>query len=360
MAAHSTLPSGPNRPARRLRDAAVLAVLAPFVAEVVTSSNTPAIQFPVVGILLVLIYGLPALLIRELWMRRWIGWPGFVVLGVSYTALNEGVIAATWFKLTPEHDKVLVFTAEQAGRSVGGLNGTLALNLSVYHTIWSMLIPIVLMEAWSTRGRGRPWLSGRAMSGCALLVGFVVVGSLSDKATARVCAARLRAVSDECASGRRGAAVFLVVGIVVALLLPRLRSAPGPGAGRSAPGPGAGRSGRPPDAALAWLGAGFSIAFLVSYFILPLSGHAEASKVMAVVLFVVAVAAVVTWSRSRSWDLHAAVMLVVGAMIPGMLSSIKAFLVLQPVAVALFVWFFLRVAVRRSRQPAELSSGDAG
>src|SRR5690348_14797552 len=109
------IPPGRVRTKLNFRDAVVLAVLAPFLAEVVTSSNTPAILFPVIGILLVLIYGLPALLIRELWMRRWIGWPGFVVLGVAYTALNEGVVASTWFKLTPEHNKVLVFTAEQAG-----------------------------------------------------------------------------------------------------------------------------------------------------------------------------------------------------------------------------------------------------
>lgn len=76
-------------------EAVGLAVLAPLSAEVVTSSSTPAVLFPVVGLLLVLVYRLPALLLRELWVRRRIGWPGFVVLGVAYTALNEGVLAAT-------------------------------------------------------------------------------------------------------------------------------------------------------------------------------------------------------------------------------------------------------------------------
>jgi hypothetical protein len=319
-----------------LRDAAGLAVLAPLVAETVASSNTPAILFPIVLPLLVLVYGLPALLIRELWMRGRIGWPGFVVLGMAYTALNEGVIAATWFKISPEHEKVLVFTAEQAGR-VHGVNLAVALNLTVYHTIWSMLIPIVLMEAWTRRGRGRPWLPRWAFGVAAAVVGFIVVGSMSDNATDKVCDASSSVVFDECAQGRRGSALFIVVAIVVALLLPRLR-------------PHRGATQRPGDRALVWIGIGYSIAFLVSYFILPLSDHAVASEVMAVVLLVTAITAVLTWWRAPTWDLHAAVLLATGAMIPGMLASIKGVIFLQPVAVALFVWFFLRPTLRRTRE----------
>ena len=325
-----------------LRDAAALAVLAPLVAEVVASSNTPAILFPIVVPLYVLVYGLPALLIRELWVRGRIGWPGFVLLGVAYAALNEGVIAATWFKITPKHDKVLVFTAEQAWR-VHGVNWAIVANLSLYHTIWSMLIPIVLIEAWSRRGRGRAWLPAWAIALAAAIVTLIVLGSLSTKATNRVCKAPTHAIATQCADGRRHAALFILVAVIVALLLPRWRPRRRTDLKHRRPG----------DRALLWIGAGFSIAFLVSYFVLPLSHHGPASVVTAVALFVAAFTALAMWTRLQAWNLYAATLLAIGAMIPGMVSSIKAIVFLQPVAVGLFAWYFLRPALRHAAEPAD-------
>src|SRR5262249_30634749 len=141
----------------RLRYALGLAVLAPFLAETVASSNTPALLFPVLLPIYLLIYGLPALLVREAWVRRWIGWPGVAVLGLAYAMLNEGLIAATWFKLAPGTGKVLAFTPTQALHAAG-VNWAVAANLVVFHTLYSIVLPCVLAEALSTRARGRPWL----------------------------------------------------------------------------------------------------------------------------------------------------------------------------------------------------------
>ncbi len=329
---------GDIRPRIRFRIWRVLglAVVAPLVAETVASSNTPAIQFPIVLPLLVLIYGLPALLIRELWMRGWIGWPGFLVLGAAYTALNEGVVAATWFKLEPDTQKVLVFTAEQAGRA-NGVNWAIVLNLIVYHTLWSMLIPIVLMEAFTRRGRARPWLPGWAMVLATAIVVVVVVGSLSPKGTESACQAPTQQIFEECIQGRRAAAVFIFLGAIVAILLPRPRL------------PRAAQGRRPPDAALVTLGILYSIGLLISYFILPLSGNARAAQVTAVLLLTVATVAIVRWSRSPTWNLFAATLLATAAMIPGMLGSIRSYAVLQPVAAAGFVLLFLLPALHRAR-----------
>lgn len=317
-------------------------MLTPLAAETVASSNTPAILFPVYLPLLVLIYGLPALLVRELWVRGRIGWPGFVVLGAAYAALNEGVVAATWFKIDPEKLEVLVFTAEEAGRAYG-VNWAVATNLTVYHTFWSMLIPIVLMEAWALRDRGRPWLPRWGIVLSTVVVAFVVVGSLSDDTTDRVCDAASSRIFEECARGRRGAALFIGVAVVLALVLPRWR-------------PHQSSGWRPSDRALAGIGGAYSVAFLTSYFVLPLSGNAVASEISAGVLLVVAIVLLLVWTRAATWNLRAAAMLATGAMVPGMIASVRAVVVLQPVAVALFVWFFLRPALRRAEvatEPAE-------
>lgn len=314
--------------------AAGLAVLGPLIAEVVASSNTPAILFPVLLPFLILIYGLPTLLIRELWVRCRIGWPGFLMLGAAYSAFNEGVIAATWFKINSENMKVLVFTAAEAGRA-NGVNWAVMLNLTVYHTLWSILIPIVLMEAWARHDRARPWLPRWAIGLAIAVVVFVMLGALSEKATDRVCDAPTRQIFDECVDGRRGAAVFIVVAVVVALLLPRWRARP-----RIAKKPG--------DRTLVGVGVVYSLAFLVSYFVLPLSGRPGVAEITAVLLLVVAVAAVLWSCRDPYWNLHAGVLVVTGMMLPGMITSIRAFAVLQPVAVALFIWFFLRKVYRRT------------
>lgn len=327
----------PHQVRLRFLSALGLTCLAPLVAEVVASSNTPAVRFPLLLPLLILIYGLPALLIRELWMRRRIGWPGFLVLGAAYAALNEGVVAATWFKLDAESAKVLVFTAEQAGR-VGGINWAVVLNLVVYHTFWSMLIPIVLMEARTRRDRGRPWLPRWASWLSVGIVAFVMVGSLSTRATARTCAAPTEVIFAECVSGRRGAALFVLLATLVALLLPRFRGARPP-AGR-----------RPPDRVLVLIGALYSVAFLASYFVLPLSGNAGPARLTAVLLLISAVVAVRRWSRAPTWSLHAAALLATGALIPGMLASIRSYAVLQPLAAALFVVFFLVPALKRAKE----------
>jgi len=322
---------------RRARAVALLLVLAPLVAEVIATTNTPAVLFPLLLPLLVLVYGIPVLLVRELWARRGLGAVAFLVVALGYTALNEGVVAATWFKLDPETSKVLVFEAEEVGRSAG-VNWALVFGLTTFHGLWSVAMPIALVELWlgDRPERGRPWLPRWAIALSGAAVAFVVLGSLSTEATARVCEAPATDVFDECVSGRRGAAVVVGAGAVLAVGLARR-----PNASRRA-------AGRPGDATLVWVGVGFSGAFLTAYFALPLSGRPGAAIVLTGALLVVAVAAVSRWHRAPTWDDHASMRLMTGALIPGMLSSLKAPMVLQPVAVGLFVWFLLRPLYRRT------------
>jgi hypothetical protein len=318
-------------------------VLAPFIAETVASSNTPAVVFPLVLPIFLVIYGVPALLVRELWVRGRIGWPGVVALALAYTLLNEGLVAATWFKLAPESGKVLVFTASQALHA-GGMNWAVAINLVVFHTVYSIVLPCLLAEVWAAPMRGVPWLRrpGIAVGSAALFV--VMLGSLASKATARVCAGPALA---ECTAGRRLSFFAILVLVGLALILPKARRGARQHAGpdlrpeaRPYPRPevrpdARPERGRPRTAVLMAAGAGFGVAFLVSFFVFPLTGRPLWSVVAAVLLICLAVSRGVRWSRTQDWDGRATVALAAGLLLPGMLTSLNAIAVGQPLAAVL-------------------------
>ncbi len=67
-----------------------------FLAEVL-SENTPILTalHPVPFVLLILTYGVPVVLIREIAVARRLNVVGIILLGVGYGMLNEGVLAKT-------------------------------------------------------------------------------------------------------------------------------------------------------------------------------------------------------------------------------------------------------------------------
>jgi hypothetical protein len=336
-----SLETQPLRARTRWRYAAGLVVLAPFLAETVASGNTPAVLFPVLLPVYAVIYGLPALLVRELWVRWRIGWPGLLVLGLAYTLFNEGLVAATWFKLAPGSGKVLVFTASQA-LHVGGVNWAVAVNLVVFHTIFSLVLPIAVAEAWTVRGRGRPWLGRPGVIAAIGLIVLVMLGSLTPRATARACAGP---AFTTCTAGRLLSVLAILALVALALMLPGRR--PGLVPGRR----------RPRDRVLVAIGFGYALLFLISFFALPLSGNPGLSVVTAGVLLAVATYCLVRWLRAPGWNAHAVVLLATGALIPGMLTSLSKFPVGQPVAALLAAFLLWRLA-RRTARPAQEPVGD--
>ena len=76
----------------------IFLLFAPPIFGEVLSSSTPILSFvePVTCLLLVLLYGCGALLVRELRARWRLGW-GVILLAVAYGILEEGVIVQTFF-----------------------------------------------------------------------------------------------------------------------------------------------------------------------------------------------------------------------------------------------------------------------
>lgn len=302
-----------------------LLVVAPFLAETVASSNTPLPLFPLVLPLFAVVYGCPALLLREAWVRHRLGPVRLVLAGVAYTALNEGVVAATWFKLAPGTGKVLAFTAAQAGH-LAGVNWAVAANLVVFHLVYSLVVPVAVVHAATVARRpalaDRAWIGRRGVTVCWVLIALVVLGSLTPAATRRVCAGP---AAGSCAAGR-GAAAALVV--VLALVLVLWRRPAHRHARRFLLGS---------SRAQAAVAFAFGVAFFVSDFGFPLAGLPWVAVATAAVLLVVAVVVLRHWSAGPPVDPHRELVAAAGSLGAGIIATFAAWPVAQPLAAAIAV-----------------------
>lgn len=120
-----------------------LILLAPFIGEGL-STSTPVIEWinPLVIILLVFLYGFGALITREL-MIRWgkgsEGWLTLLILGAAYGIIEEGLFLMSFF--IPNWEDVGILGAY--GRFFG-VNWVWVIQLTIFHMIYSITIPILL------------------------------------------------------------------------------------------------------------------------------------------------------------------------------------------------------------------------
>jgi hypothetical protein len=147
-------PATPAR--RRWRVTATLVLLAPIVAEVLSGST------PVTGLIGLLffvpMYGAGALLIRELARRRQLHWAGILLLGAAFGLIEEGLIVQAIFH--PQAIEAASWGAT-AGGHVGGLYLAFAVAVVAYHAVWSIALPILLVDLLFPEHRTTP-LFGRA------------------------------------------------------------------------------------------------------------------------------------------------------------------------------------------------------
>jgi hypothetical protein len=134
----------PHLPVPRCRTGpAVVALylLAALIPESIATGNTPVLSHltaPATLPFLAVFYGGAAVAIRELWLRRQLGWRGLIMLGAAFGLANEGVIAETWYRVAPTG---YTFTPGHPGVDVAW-----AVFLTVFHTVFSVVIPIMLVH----------------------------------------------------------------------------------------------------------------------------------------------------------------------------------------------------------------------
>jgi hypothetical protein len=150
--------------------AATILFLMPAVSVELLSGNTPLASYimPINFVILNIIYGGAVLLIRETVVRWDKGFASVLMLAAGYGMLNEAVGTKGFFD--PHFYAVVIFGLEGFGRAFG-INVPWALNISVVHAVFSIVIPITLISAIFP-GKER-WIGDKIYA--ALLIAFIAV-----------------------------------------------------------------------------------------------------------------------------------------------------------------------------------------
>src|SRR6185312_2782812 len=170
-------PTAAPRGFRRIAPAIVLFFLSPFVAEFLLGN----ISISAIAALIFLapMYGGGALAVREISRRCGRGWATIILLALAYGLIEEGVAIQTLFN--PNY-LGLHLLAEANIRSLG-IGGWWTPFVLTLHTVWSISVPIVIVEALYAERRETPWLgkTGLSVSIALLLAGGALVSAMTRK-----------------------------------------------------------------------------------------------------------------------------------------------------------------------------------
>ena len=266
----------------------VLFLLAPALAEMLTGS-APPIEFlsPAAFIIMAALYGSGAILIRELRVRWKKGfWPTVFILGAAYGIIEEGLACKSFFNPAWQDLGVLGTYGRWAG-----VNWVWSLDLTVFHAVFSIVIPIFIVELLFPEQREARWLGRLGMTTFwLLLVAVTVFGFLAFPYTPSFLH------------------ILPTIGVVVALfLLARLLPSPQP---------------TPKQGWLLWpicfTAAGFwaTTLFFVAHWVLPELGLPVWLTMTVTILWLIATVRVVrTMSRGGSWNDKHKLALITGALL---------------------------------------------
>ncbi len=157
----------------KLPPALVLFLLAPAIGELLSGSAPPAEFFNPFGFaILASLYGSGAIIVRELRVRWKKGIGSVLLLGAAYGILEEGLMVCSFFNYAwPDLGALTTY-----GRWLD-VNWAWAIMLTIYHSVYSITIPIVLVELAYPERRLERWADSRKLKAVfALLLGDVAFG----------------------------------------------------------------------------------------------------------------------------------------------------------------------------------------
>jgi hypothetical protein len=152
----------------------MLFFLAPFVAEFLLGDFTIESLFLLV--LLAPMYGGGAILIREVTRRTGRGWPTMVLLALAYGVFEEGITTQSLFDPDYAHAHLL----DKGFVPALGIAVPWTLFVLALHTVWSISVPIALVEGLTPNRRTAPWLRTPGLVVTAVLL---AAGSAATLAT---------------------------------------------------------------------------------------------------------------------------------------------------------------------------------
>jgi hypothetical protein len=147
-----------------------LIIIAACLAEFLTGS-TPilAVIFNPLGFAANLgLYGGGALLIREATLRWRKRWGAVLLLGGAYAVGEEGFAAKTMI------DPVSPIIGNQVYNNWAGVNWVPLTNLTVFHSAFSIAVPLILVELFFSETKGHGLLGNRGMAVTGGLYGLTV------------------------------------------------------------------------------------------------------------------------------------------------------------------------------------------
>ncbi|GAB2553625.1 hypothetical protein [Kribbella endophytica] len=253
---------------RKILPALGLFVLSPLVAEFLLGNLPITSLFALFA--LAPLYGGGAVLIRELVRHREWGYPSVVLLALAYGVLEEGVTTQSLFN--PNYADLRLLDPGHVGWLGMGVPWTLF--VLALHTVWSVTVPIVLVESVSSR---RPWFGRKGVVVFCVIFGFGVLATTA-----------FQLQSDSfVASPGQFAGVAVAIGVLVALAARVGRRKVVREAG-----------GVPADWVVGVFGLVVSSAFMVVNDV-DLGAWVRVGAML--VLFVVALVVVRGWSRRTAW-----------------------------------------------------------
>ncbi|HET7095220.1 MAG TPA: hypothetical protein VFI22_17155, partial [Thermomicrobiales bacterium] len=255
----------------RVAPAIGLFFLAPLVAEFLLGNI--AIDALAGLIVLAPFYGGAAVLIREAVRRAGRGWPSILLLGLAFGIFEEGIATQSLFNPGYVGAALLRVTYVPAL----GIGVWWTLFVLTLHTVWSISVPIALVEALVPRRRTTPWLgpAGQIVTAILFVFGALATG-FGTYQQSRFIAPAPQLVA---------AVVITVALIAVAFILPRRQPAPIAGV---APDP--------------WLvGAASLVAASVFLGATMTIGRGWLLVVVYLALYAVVIGVVANWSRRAGW-----------------------------------------------------------
>jgi hypothetical protein len=190
--------------------AQVLFFLSPVLGEVVSSYQSP-LQFlnPLSFVITVFPYGCGALIVRELLVRRRKGWISLVLLGLAFGLFFEGIVTRVIFNPAWKDLGALATYTH-----LYGFNWTLAVGIVHFQATVSIISAILLAEMLFPNQRHESWISTRTLVRCCVVLpGWTLVIGLFVRYVPPLPGA---------------VALIGVVGVLIALALPRQRPTPPP------------------------------------------------------------------------------------------------------------------------------------
>ncbi len=259
---------------KRIAPAVALFFLSPLVAEYLLG------DFPLskLGFLLFLapFYGGGAILIREITRRTGRGWPTILTLALAYGIFEEAFTTQTLFN--PDYLGLHLHLLEPAFIPALGISAWWTIFVLTLHTVWSISVPIAIMEALVPQRAQTPWLKWLGPSIVTLF--FVLIA----------CTMTVHSIQSDShhfmASNRQFvvSAVCCVVVAVAAFLLPRRSAERHPG--------------NPPSP---WITGALSLAASSIFLVAPRTwGWGAVAIYLALDLLMIL--AVTAWSRLEGWN----------------------------------------------------------